>query len=325
MPMINYSFLVLSYNHEKYIIEHLESIKYQVEYFGSDKKIKLIVNDDASKDNSVFLIEKWLEKNKCFFEQVVILKNEKNIGTCHSVTNMISHVGESFFKITAGDDVYSCENIFELMDLSKDIDIVSGFPLYLFAQDIYIDKFIIKCMIASNLIYAGKSLLHRFKSITFDNAPNACYKKEYFKSNSTIDFLNMFDVTEDWPIQISIARANASAESSLLEKCFVLYRRTEGSTYLVASSRFVIDKNKIYKNLINDSSFFEKIFLKNRRFAFNFGKYGRFFNISLYIFFVKYLCNIKVINNRFREVNINMVKINSHYALIKKRSKSYEV
>lgn len=323
--MIDYSFLVLSYNHEKYIIEHLESIKYQIEHFGADKKIKLIVNDDASKDNSVFLIEKWVEKNKCLFEEVVILKNEKNIGTCHSITNMIVHAGESFFKITAGDDVYSCENIFHLMDYSRVADIVSGFPLYLYNEGISVEGFIIKNMIASDFIYAGKKLLYRYKSITFDNAPNACYKKDYFKNKNIIEYINDFDVTEDWPIQISIARSNATAVSKLLDKCFVLYRRTEGSTYLVASSRFGKDKNKIYNSLINGASFWEKFLLKNRQWAFNFGKYGRIANISLYIYLLKYIYNIRIIRGRFLKLNIDVDKINSHYALIKKRSESYEI
>jgi len=323
--MIDYSFLVLSYNHEDYIIEHLESIKYQIECFGGNKKIKLIINDDASKDKTVLLIEKWLISNKYLFDDVVVLKNKKNIGTCRSITNMMAYVGDSLFKMTAGDDVYSCENIFDLMDQSNYTDIVSGFPIYLCGDDISVKKFVIKNMIASDLIYAGRSLLHRYKSITFDNAPNACYKKYYFKSNDIIDFVNMFDVTEDWPIQISIARANPSAESKLLDKCFVLYRRTEGSTYLVASSRFGKDKNNIYNNLINDSSFFERFLLKNRQWAFNFGKYGRCLNISLYIFFLKYIYNMKIINDRFLKININIEKINSHYTLIKKRSTSYEI
>lgn len=323
--MIDYSFLVLSFNHEKYIIEHLESIKYQIELFGENKKIKLIINDDASKDKSVFLIEKWVSANKYLFDDVVLLNNKVNIGTCRSITNMMTYVGDSIFKMTAGDDVYSCENIFDLMDYSKHVDIVSGVPLYLYDDGVSLEKFIIKNMIASDLIYAGKKLLHRYKSITFDNAPNACYKNDYFKNKNIIKYINEFDVTEDWPIQISIARSNATAVSKLLDKCFVLYRRTEGSTYLVASSRFGKDKNKIYNSLINGASFWEKILLKNRQWAFNFGKYGRIANISLYIYMLKYIYNIRIIRDRVSKLDIDVDKINSHYALIKKRSEYYEI
>lgn len=323
--MMEYSFLVLAFNHEKYILEHLESIKYQVEVFGLGKKIKLIINDDASKDKTVALIDKWVSVNKFIFEDVVILKNKTNIGTCHSITNMMTHVGDSLFKITAGDDVYTCNNIFELMELSQNNDIVSGIPFYLLPDKILYDKFIINNMIASDLIYADKNLLRRYKSITFDNAPNACYSNIYFKNENIINYINRFDVTEDWPIQISIARANKIAVSKLVDKCFVLYRRTPGSTYLVASSRFVKDKNKIYEDLMNGSSFCEKILLKNRRWAFGVGKLGRIANFSLYIFYIKYLVNLFKIRERASKLNADLSEINSHYDLVKARSRAYEI
>ena len=40
-----FTFLALAYNHEKYIIEHLESIKYLVEKYGSGINCKIIIND----------------------------------------------------------------------------------------------------------------------------------------------------------------------------------------------------------------------------------------------------------------------------------------
>ena len=85
----DFSFLVMSYNHEKYVVEHLESIKFLVEKYGKDLLVDLIVNDDASKDNSVVLIEDWVKHNSGLFRNVIKLYNEINLGTCQSLLNML--------------------------------------------------------------------------------------------------------------------------------------------------------------------------------------------------------------------------------------------
>jgi hypothetical protein len=36
-----FTFVTITYNHEKYIIEHLESIKYQIENFSKGKQDEL--------------------------------------------------------------------------------------------------------------------------------------------------------------------------------------------------------------------------------------------------------------------------------------------
>ena len=108
-----FTFLALACNHEKYIIEHLESIKYLVECYGSSINCKLIINDDYSKDRTIELIDGWLSQNLSLFHTVVKLYNKNNLGTCTSLINMLSHVDTAYLKLTACDDVYSFENIFE--------------------------------------------------------------------------------------------------------------------------------------------------------------------------------------------------------------------
>ena len=55
-----FTFTIVTFNQEKYVIELLESIKYQIETHGKEYKNHLIVCDDASKDDTVLLVTKWV-------------------------------------------------------------------------------------------------------------------------------------------------------------------------------------------------------------------------------------------------------------------------
>ena len=88
----SFAFLVVTSNHQDYILEHLESIKYLVQTHGADIDVDVIVNDDCSKDQTRSLVDWWLQINAGLFRHVKTLYNPKNLGTCASVNNMLTHV-----------------------------------------------------------------------------------------------------------------------------------------------------------------------------------------------------------------------------------------
>ncbi len=47
----SFSFLVLVYNQESYVIDHLESIKYLVLRYAKNIDVDILINDDCSIDN----------------------------------------------------------------------------------------------------------------------------------------------------------------------------------------------------------------------------------------------------------------------------------
>ena len=132
----SFSFLVITYNHELYIIEHLESIKYQIELYGRGYTIDILINDDCSNDRTVELIEKWFNINKALFNRVVVKTNNINKGTCSSVTNLLLLIETKAFKLTAGDDIYSFENIFDAAIVDDKTAFISGFPFYIENNDL---------------------------------------------------------------------------------------------------------------------------------------------------------------------------------------------
>ena len=103
---MDFTFAVLTYNQEKFILQHLESIKYQIMKFGVDINVNLVVSDDGSKDNTIFLVEKWTNENYELFNDIKILKSTVNQGIVHNYIRLLDNIKTEKFKILAGDDIY---------------------------------------------------------------------------------------------------------------------------------------------------------------------------------------------------------------------------
>jgi len=324
----SFAFCVLAYNHEKYIVEHLESIKYLIEVHGTGIDFQIIVNDDCSKDRTTSLIDLWLKKNSKLFTDVVKIYNDVNVGTCSSLKNILERLKVEFCKITAGDDVYSFEDIFQSIESFGHNDILSGVPLSLVDGDLKKNGFDVFNILASDVIYKSGALINRFKEISVNNAPNIIYKKEYLKNEKIVDFFSKYDVVEDWPLQIAIAESKESPKFYLDSVVFVYYRRTSGSAFIVASDRFVKDQTNVFEYLIrNETSLIKKLILKNRLLCFisdsTFVK--RFLNSAKWIYAIRISINIFPILKRMNNLNLDTSKHRKHYHEIQNRSKKFHL
>ena len=95
--------IVVSYNHSKYIVENLNSIKNQ-----TYKNIQLILVDDASTDDSVEVYNDWVEQNNYSVTKVF---NSNNIGLASSLNNCFKLIEGKYVKIIAADDYLHPESI----------------------------------------------------------------------------------------------------------------------------------------------------------------------------------------------------------------------
>ncbi|MDD5276299.1 MAG: glycosyltransferase [Methylovulum sp.] len=91
------STIALCYNQAKFAVETLESIRNQ-----SYQNIELIIMDDCSTDNSVEIIENWIQETKypCIF-----IKHDKNAGICKTLNEAFSHCQGDYLQIIACDDI----------------------------------------------------------------------------------------------------------------------------------------------------------------------------------------------------------------------------
>ena len=84
------------YNHEKYVVESLNSVISQ-----SYQNIQLIIADDYSTDDSCKTIKKWIKNHP----DVLFLENPKNIGNIKTFNNAYKHAKGLYIIDLAADDI----------------------------------------------------------------------------------------------------------------------------------------------------------------------------------------------------------------------------
>lgn len=94
------SVLVIAYNSSKTIKDTLDSIAAQ-----SYSEMELIVTDDASKDDTVSVVEEWVAQHKEIFRRVEVVTVASNSGVTANANRGISAAKGEWIKIIAGDDL----------------------------------------------------------------------------------------------------------------------------------------------------------------------------------------------------------------------------
>lgn len=94
------SIVVITYNSSKYVLDTLESIKAQ-----TYQNIELIVSDDCSKDNTIEICEKWINKNKKHFIDTLIITSDHNTGVSANCNRGYKAAKGEWIKGIAGDDL----------------------------------------------------------------------------------------------------------------------------------------------------------------------------------------------------------------------------
>ena len=305
MAKFSFSFLVLCFNHEKYIIQHLESIKYLVINYGESFNTELLISDDCSNDNTVLLIDFWLKENEFLFKNVKRFFNKKNVGTANVVKKLIQNITTTNFKITAGDDMYSFENIFKYSSLPENVSFLSGRTVVCNDVELFKSYKVNFLEKVSSFIYENKLLPERFKHFSYTNAPNLFYSNDIL-NYEVLEYLSTFDVTEDLPLQYILAKRSPNNYFKIVDVVFVYYRRTSGSTFLVANERFKNDKIKIYNDMIEGSiNKFERLRLKSRLYCFllNNPILNKILNLDFYFFVLNFLLIAHKVDYKHSDIN----------------------
>lgn len=94
------SVVVTTYNSQSTILDTLISLKNQLY-----PNIELIVSDDASTDNSLEIVQKWLNKNKSRFIRTQLVTTPNNTGVSANCNRCISAANSTWIKLIAGDDI----------------------------------------------------------------------------------------------------------------------------------------------------------------------------------------------------------------------------
>jgi GT2 family glycosyltransferase len=101
LPLV--SVIATCFNHERYVVESLESIRAQ-----TYPNIQLIVADDASTDGSVELIRDWARETAAVCSFVF---HEENQGVCRMRNDALAHARGDYVAGISTDDLWLPDRI----------------------------------------------------------------------------------------------------------------------------------------------------------------------------------------------------------------------
>nr|WP_256344937.1 glycosyltransferase family 2 protein [Pseudomonas gingeri] len=318
----------MTFNHELYIVEHLESIRFLIESYGDDYDFHLIVADDGSRDQTVALVNRWLSVYGGLFSHTQVLADGTNNGTCFNYIRIWPLVEGERFKITAGDDVYSCLNIFEEVERLKSNDFFSGLPLLLIDEEVLGSRSTIFHILATDIIYKDKPFMARLKNISSINTPNLFCNKKFLLNNELSNYIRSYSVTEDFPMMVKVAEIYRDVSFYQSRDVYVYYRRTSGSTYLVRGSDFDLDKLKVFEHMLSlERGWMGRLLLKNRIYCYKLdNKFLKIFlnaNYATYIF--RLLANALPVLRAVLSLQVDLQKHKAHFKLINDRARFFLV
>ncbi|ABQ27349.1 glycosyltransferase family 2 protein [Geotalea uraniireducens] len=114
------SILIPAYNHDKYVMQCLESI-YNCDY----ENIELIIIDDGSRDNTYIVAKEWAGKHSGRFARIVCEK-QQNAGICKTLNRLVSIAKGDYLTTIASDDEFLVNGISGPLQflLSNNADVV---------------------------------------------------------------------------------------------------------------------------------------------------------------------------------------------------------
>lgn len=121
MEEIKVSICCITYNHEKYIRDALESFLMQKTNF----KYEIIVHDDASTDQTPQIIKEYAEKYPNIIVPILQTKNQYSQGIKIAATYIWPRARGKYITICEGDDFWIDEHKlqkqFEKMEIDKEL------------------------------------------------------------------------------------------------------------------------------------------------------------------------------------------------------------
>lgn len=115
------SILCITYNQEKYIEQALEGFLIQKTNF----QIEIVIHDDASTDNTAFIIQGYVDKNPDLFVAIIQKENQYSKGVNPLFEYAIPKCSGKYIAICEGDDYWT-----DPLKLQKQVDFLEANPDY---------------------------------------------------------------------------------------------------------------------------------------------------------------------------------------------------
>lgn len=225
------SVIAISYNQSRWVHEALNSV------FNQDyDNIELIICDDGSSDETLVLIERWLQQHGSRFHGIQLLTNSKNEGICRNVSKGVAAARGSWIKGLACDDIL-CEDAISkfLEQTQRDNTELAFSQITKFRTDGGQLQALGNLLTNEQEIALMKQtsgLLQAVRRENFLPAPSAFYSRRLINAVGGID--TNFKHLDDWPLWLRML--TVVQRVSWIEKPLVLYRVSDHSVSQKKSS-----------------------------------------------------------------------------------------
>lgn len=326
-----FTFLTITYNHEKFILEHLESIKYQITNFGGKNDFQLIIADDCSKDRTIELIRKWISLNGGLFKDINILESDKNLGTCKNYANGIRNIEGKLHKVLAGDDIYGKDNIFEVVKLLDKFDIVITPTGEMDNNGIFVDK-----RIYSRIYSMFKFVNTDYKKLSNEYIPipmtPGIFMRKGLLTESVLEFVEEFNLIEDRSSTIKLYEENKKIRFGLYEKVVVLYRHHDmaitKTKNVSINSRYVEDDIRLFNYMKhNNNSKWFKFRMEYHKFlkVIKNNKLALLLNFDVWFYRINFLLDYPKYKDKMKNIiKESFLPNEEHVGYIVSEAKKYE-
>lgn len=248
LPLV--SFIVTSFNYEKYVIKTLESIKNQ-----SYENIEIIVVDDKSSDNSVKKIQEFIHKNSSL--KIKLIEHDSNNGQMAAMQTGLLYANGVFVSFVDSDDILvkdyaktlirvhmSCSVAFvsgQLIEIGENDEIHTTYSVSSFQKE---KSFELKSL--DNLLNIDIDNVD-FKLLSLKDAPFGGWYWSAMSANmfrkSALDLFIEYDTPENWkicPDKFLLNFAHLIGGSAIVYAPVVGYRRhgeNAGASAMVCGSK----------------------------------------------------------------------------------------
>jgi glycosyltransferase involved in cell wall biosynthesis len=253
---MDFTFGVVTYNSEEFVLETLESIRYQVEQYGKEHRTTLIVSDDASTDNTVEMVNRWIEKYGGLFARTQVMTVEKNTGVAHNVARILRNITDDCVRVTAGDDLISSFNAYEQAKKENAGNMNIYAPMLIKDGNVYVDeKNCINMFYLKDKKHTNKKDIHLYEIKKPFFTPDMFLRRRFY-TEECLNVMEQYTQFEDNSSEYYILTHNPEMVFDFIAEPVVLYRIHGGSLTSGGPSfhqlQFLDDLHRLNKFMLKD-------------------------------------------------------------------------
>lgn len=336
--MKDFSIGIFTYNHQDFIIELLESIKFQVTNYGKDIKTYLHIVDDCSKDKTQLYIDKWLQNNRKIFTGLTFTKNSKNKGSVYNYNLLVNKFQTNNFKIIAGDDVVSSQNLYDNCNVDDNTLKIDA-CLILKNNHLSLNRLSIRLNLYNSICKKTQKRLNSLATYNWIIAPETSYSLNLYNKSKCWNLNKICKYVEDQPTWYAMIKNNEDLNIQVTPATPIYWRHSNKSisNYTIHNndkirSIYNQDIYNFYQKITKDLSGINRFYISWIKKSFNKNKtwpsVNKLLDLSKYKFkwidfVMKFPKNKKVEEDWVDQISKNIKKEQAHYTMIQKNALNF--